>query len=377
MRILLLIPGMSPLYNDNYYAYKKIADKEECSILALSVQIENNKSPNTKLEKLETDNRFQIIRFFNDKKEMFSKIFIKKNFSKIMEIVNSYQPDVIVCSQQKNIFLASKIKNVINKPIILIMEFAYDKAFPHYLIRRRLYLGIKIFGCVLSKIYWNYLCKKANAIITCNPLDEPKIRNLKNKNTKMHYVPWPTKERKTEDISKNDHRMVFAGSFTKHKNLAEFLITVPKIIERTHINEFYIIGKGKYGHVIEKLKKGYGDKIVHIESLPREKVLEIISSSFLSYSPVLEGGWGFILDSWAMKTPVIFTCNHFDFKAEIDSIFSTTENIHEKINLLRKDSELYNQIINNGYKRYKEYHDAEYVGGKYFNIFKETMNCGQ
>jgi glycosyltransferase involved in cell wall biosynthesis len=167
---------------------------------------------------------------------------------------------------------------------------------------------------------------------------------------------------------RNQDRAVFIGSFDAHKNFNEFKTVLPELFSKTPLKEFYFIGDGYYSYVVDELKKLFPDRIKHIRTMPRDECLKLISSSYFCYSPAVLGGWGFIGDAWATKTPMVVKYNHYNFNNDVDSIVTGTESIAEHINRLYDNSSYYNRIATGGYRRFKDNHSVEKIGQKYLDI---------
>lgn len=177
-----------------------------------------------------------------------------------------------------------------------------------------------------------------------------------------------------EKITRYEERAIFIGSFDAHKNFSEFKKVLPELFSKTPVKEFYFVGSGHYLYVVNELRRLFPDKIKHISIMSREECLKLISSSYFCYSPALRGGWGFIGDAWAMKTPIVITCNHYNFNDGIDSIVADTESIVERISHLYNDSSFYKKIAMGGYERFKDKHSAEKVGQKYLDVCFKPLN---
>ena len=174
-------------------------------------------------------------------------------------------------------------------------------------------------------------------------------------------------------ISIKKNQGVFIGALDTHKNIIEFSYTLPKLLKYTPLKKFIFVGEGRDINIIKKLQKDYPKSIIHIPSLPREKCLELIGKSLFSYSPAIRGGWAFIGDSWAMKTPIIVTNNHYDFKDNLDSIVTSEQNIVDRVNSLFREKKQIKRIIYGGYERFSKYHSADSVGLRYLEICKLTL----
>lgn len=371
MRILLIIPGINKTYNDNAYSYIYIHK------LGADISVISNRLRITKGIGIETPyecmDGIYVHRIYNNFKEQTS--FPIRQYHRVHRIVEEFQPDLIFCSQQKNMRLAVKLKKHFKIPIILLVEFAYNTKNPFRLIGKKKLLRFNIFGRVFAKMYWKWLCRNSSAIITCYHGDKSNFEKLSINNTPIYYVPWPAYP--TSDpssIKKVKGRGIYIGALAHHKNIPEFDSTLPKLFDSTPTEEFYIVGSGEYQYTVNALEKLYANRIRHIPSLPREKALELIASSYYAYTPVEYGGWGFIGDCWSMKTPIIATHNDYDLKNNSDSLITSTEKIVDTINELYDNNQLYEKIQNGGYERFRKYHNAETVGKKYIEIMESVLN---
>ena len=375
MNILLITPGISKKYNDNYFAYNFMAQSGN-KILAISQRENINKGKGTEInQKFESDGNILIHRVFETLKQQNSLIFQILKFYKIKNIIKDFKPDIIFCEELSNLNLAIKIKKKFNIPLVLRVEFTYNKDYPYRTLGRFLnFFKFRLTGdhfpIIIGKLIWKWATKNSDSIISC--YFEDSTRELKNYNLKKtYYVAWPTFLPDFESEIKNYNRIIFAGSFEKHKNLKELKITIPLLIENTHINEVYIVGTGEDEKIIEDLKKKYPNNIFHIKSLGRNECLKLISSSCFSYSPATSGGWGFIGDSFAAKTPVIFSHNHYGFNDNIDSIFAKPDEIDKRVNEIYNDKDLYEKISLGGHERFIKNHTAEGVGRRFIEICSE------
>jgi glycosyltransferase involved in cell wall biosynthesis len=375
MNILLITPGINKKYNDNYYAYAHMCTMGN-KIIAISQRQNINKAGPSDLSlEIETDGNLKIYRLFNtlkQKKSIIKNIFV---FFKIKKFLLRFKPDVIFCEELSGFLLAFLIGKFYGIPIVLRVEYLYNKNYPYRVMGRFLQLfKNRITGDYLSNlvgdVIWKSASKISNATISCYFGDASDLKKLSN----HYYVPWPTFCPKIIDNhSRVKERAIFIGSFDLHKNLQELETTIPLIFQLTPLKEFWIIGSGVDINIINNLKNLYPNKIKHIESLNRHECLKLIQGSFFSYSPAKRGGWGFIGDSWAMRTPIIVTNNHYDFVDGVDAIVTNPIDIIHRINELYNDAHLFNKIIDGGYTRYASNYSAESVGEKYYNICKSSI----
>jgi len=378
MNILLLSHGINKKYNDNYYAYLHMCNLGD-NILAITQRENINKGNRAEISPgFEVDGNLQIYRLFDTVKKQKSIINNILIYYKIKKIVSKFKPDIIFCEELGNMMLAIKLKKEFNIPIVLRVEFLFDKYNPYRTMGRTLkFFKNRFTGDYLSTTIghsiWNFACNHSAAVISCYFGDVAKFNNLKN--NYFHYVPWATSSPKIKySNNKVKHRAIFIGSFDRHKNLKKLEKTLPLLFEFTPLKEFWIVGEGDDLDVINNLKAFYPEKIRHITFLSRHECLELIRDSYFTYSPATRGGWGFIGDSWAMKTPVLVTHNHYDFRDGIDSIVANPSEIVDKVNELYRDNTLYDKILNEAFNRYIENYTAESVGQNYHNICISVLN---
>ena len=378
MNVLLLSPGINKKYNDNYFVYEYMA-KMGNNVLAITQRQHINKGTGTQISsKIEIEGRIEIHRLFDTWSQQKTLRSLITKFPQITNILSGFSPDVIICEELSNMPLALKIKKEFNIPLVLRVEFAYNYKHPYrtmgvFLKKFRNKLSGDYFSILIGKLIWRWASKNAESIISCFFGDATKDSEGGDSSL-ITYVPWPTFLSKSiTNPKKIKKRAVFVGSFEKHKNLRELEITIPLLFENTPIEEFYIVGTGDELIVIENLKAKYPNRIKHFTSLTRNECLELISSCYISYSPAIMGGWGFIGDSFAMKTPIVVTHNHYGFNDRVDSILTTKFKIVDRVNELYSNSELYSKISSGGYERFVKHHTSEGVGHRFIKICETAI----
>ena len=325
-------------------------------------------------EILEVNGSIVINRIFENLRQQKSIFYCLIKYKKIIKIIKKFAPDVIFCEEISNMYLAVKIKKDFNIPLILRVEFLHDEKSPYRVMGQRLRYLKNIYkgdylAILIGKLIFGWAYKNSDAIISCYFEEKPNII-LKEK---LFIIPWPTFKPKFKGNFTRKNRAVFIGSFDEHKNLKELEITIPLLFHKTPLEEFYIVGTGNDLKIIDDLKHAYPGKIKHFVSLSREKCLELIESAFISYSPAVRGGWGFIGDSWAMKTPIVVTHNHYGFLDKIDSFITSPDQIDIIVNEIYNNEPLYQAVSSGGYKRFVSHHTAEAVSQKYYAVCNEVI----
>lgn len=370
MRILCIYPGMDFTLNDNAYMLDYLRRKD-CKLMIICSKMCDLKSSRI-MPSYEFVNDIHIHRIYDNFREQSA--IIPRKFGTVLLLAKQFRPDIIFCSQQFNMFIASRLQKELGKPIVLLVEFAKD---PINLLKRKWYLGLKFMAPFISSFYWNWLSKKTAIIITSNPEDIPYISVMQKKDIVMYYLPWcthiPDNIQSLPEIKKLD-RIIYVGSISKWKNSIEFKKTIPILLSKTPIREIVIIGPILQKGILEPLLNQY-ENIHYHPTLPRNDTLKLIKESFLSYTPVKIGGWGFIGDSWGVKTPLVVTHNHYYFNDGIDSMVVVDLNkIHETVNELYNRPVLYKNIQEEGWRRYLNNHSAESVGQRLFEILQVVVD---
>jgi glycosyltransferase involved in cell wall biosynthesis len=379
MKILLLTPGINKKTNDNYHAYKYIAENGHM-ILAIS-NVENIlKGAEAEFSpEAEHDRNISIYRVFETLKEQRTCYLAMRKYGVIKNIVKKFNPDIIFCENSINMPLAVKLKKDFHIPIVLRLEFLFDWDNPCDIIGHQKFIKNKITGDIFGKIagflFWKWLCHHSDGIISHYPGDQKKVVELLRRGKQAVYIPWPGKEPVfKEKTIRHQDRAIFIGSFDVHKNFNEFKKVLPELFSKTPVKEFYFVGSGHYLYIVDELRRLFPHKIKHISTMSREDCLKLISSCYFCYSPAVSGGWGFIGDAWAMKTPFVAACNHYNFNDGIDSIVADADAITGRVNSLYNDRGFYEKIAAGGYERFKNNHSAEKAGQKYLDVCFKALN---
>jgi len=328
-----------------------------------------------KLPAFECSDNFPIYRLFNNFKNFNEMgIFPLRKMKNILSIANGLEPDLILCHLAENMPLALKLQNYLKVPIILHVEIASSLAKRKFVGNwqtrfLRVLLGEEIRGYS----YWSWLCEKADVVITSEPKDRRLLNSLKNGKT-LYYLPWPAQIPLDCKLpaEKSRYRAIYAGTLLPNKNTQVFEWIIPSILKNTPTKEFWIIGTGSHEHIIRKLKAQFGSAIVHIPSLPRCEILKLIASSFYAFTPVKEGGWGFLGDCWGAKTPLLMFNNIFVEKKLDLCVAESEKDLIQKINQLYQDKTFYEQMQNIGYELY-DMRSSSSVGDKLFSILKSSL----
>jgi hypothetical protein len=268
-------------------------------------------------------------------------------FKKKLELAEQFHPDLIFCSLELNIRFATMLQKRLNKPIILLVEDAgkifSGEAYQDF----KSNILFRLLRVPRGKLFWPWLCKKADAIVTCHPRDNQNLEQLSGCGKPVSFVPWPTyiPDDFEPPISRKLDRGVYIGSLFPFKNTQEFEYTLPRIVSETPTKEFIVVGPGPHAEIIKKLEKETSGAVKYIPELPRTEALRLIASSYYAYTPVAKGGWGFIGDCWSVKTPIVMTHNDDYVTNGVNALVSeNADSLIENINRLYNDDILYRKI---------------------------------
>jgi glycosyltransferase involved in cell wall biosynthesis len=221
--------------------------------------------------------------------------------------------------------------------------------------------------------FWSWLCKKADALVTCNARDQQFLDILSMQGKPVFYLPWPAYVPEGFKKQKKDGKSgIYAGSLHPSKDIQVFEQVIPQILEETPTKKFIIVGTGALATIIEKLRQTFPDAIEYYPQLPRFEVLKLISSSYYGYSPSRPGlGYGFIADCWGTETPILLNHN-VSFSKNIDaSVVRDTNELIVAINRLYEDPRFYERLQKSGYDEYNK-RSPGIVADKLYNIFEKT-----
>ncbi len=363
---------MSKVLCDDYFVYKNIRNKG-VKVSFITGRTSGARANNIILPMFEEEDNIPINRIFRNGREMF--LFPRNKLKKVFQIVDDLKPDIIHCQGTDCMRLALLIRQYFGIPIVLHIEIA-SKILTQKFIgswkMRSVYLAIGL--PTQGTAFWSWLCKRADAIITSHPPDQKILPLLSNNNKPVYYLPWPAEIPDNCNLSstKDVGRGIYAGLLVPFKNTQQFKWILPKIIEQTPTREFIIIGTGADVSIIKDLQSKYGNSIKYIPKMPRCEVIKLISNSYYAFTPVKEGGWGFIGDCWSVRTPLLMLTNVYQSEVLSPAVAENSEGLIQKINQLYNDQMFYRRMQEIGDVEYSK-RTAVAVSEKLFSILSTTI----
>lgn len=373
MRVLCIFPGMTKTYCDNAYLLEYLANKGNQLYLVAGRSLAlKGRGP---LPPEEDMNGILILRLYRNLLHAF--LFPYGQLAALLRITRQLRPDLIFCSQEMNMRIAILIHRFYRVPIVLQVEDAGRIASGELYSSLKSRVAFAAAGLPSGRNYWRWLVKRAQCVITLHPRDQGKLSELGSRDTPCYFVPW------CSQIPSDYHarpkvagRAIYCGSLHDFKNTQEFEVTIPMLLDQARTEEFVIVGGGASRHVelVRRLEKKYRERIRFVPGgLPRSKVLELISSSDYGYTPVRRGGWGFILDCWAVGTPLVMTHNDGYVTPMSNALVSNSiSDLPSTVELLYTDNMLCQKLRQKGFESYRE-HSPEEVGSRVLSIFEETL----
>lgn len=374
MKVLAFYPALNPVVNDIVHVLVYLLH-EGHQVQVITAR--QNKSKSTM-----DDSSHEIVEglpihriypsFFPD---MLYRI--NSQYSSLRRLAQEFNPDLLLCSQEFTSKIGLETKRILGRdiPIVVVSEFAGDLADRGYsgVIAN---LTFPLIGIPRGKRFWPWLSAQSEAVITCYPGDIHRIDELATQGTDVLYVPWCNQLPKNYLTSpvKDQETAVYIGNFSRFKNTDSFINIVPAILECTPTNRMVLVGCGKT-RVVETLRKRFGRRIKHYPGLSRTDALQLMSEAYYGISPIMKGGWGFIGDCWAVKTPLVCISNDYQLNPGRDAIVSKDlGELIEGIKSLYSDTNLYKSIQEAGFDRYVRNHTSRAVGSAYDMVLRQVAS---
>jgi glycosyltransferase involved in cell wall biosynthesis len=373
MRILAFYPYLNPVVNDIAHAMIFLAQKGH-QVHVIAARANRAKSTQDEIE-YEMSQGVHIYRpFAHFFPEMI--VYPTPGLRELRDRIAAFRPDILLCSQQYTIRAGLVLKRMLSLdvPIVVACEFAKELADNGYqgILGNLIYPMV---GLPRGKRFWPWLCRQANAIITSYPGDVGHLDELSAFGTPVRFVPWcnelppefqPAPERE-RDLT------MFVGRFSPWKNTDALLEMVSLILGETATRRVVLVGRGRT-QVVDTLKRQFGSAVEHIPGLPRGEALSRLSAAYYGITPVKRGGWGFIGDCWAVRTPLVTLFNDYELQHRKDSILGgDLTGLVEGIQSLYAEPHLYQSLQEGGYRRYVRDHSASAVGSRYEMVLEETL----
>jgi len=369
MNILIILPGLSINYNSIGFTILGLEKFGYCPVIITS-RSRGLKDPgmNSDYEEHGNTKIYRIV----DKSLDIWKAKGTKTESLISDIIVRHDVKMMFASTNGCFEISSYLSKKHSLPNVMMLEYIFHKErFFGYSKKR--YLGINILIPFAWKYYYNKYLKHHSALLTF--YNEEEKKSLKTSNT--FFVPWCNQIPEGIQITnKKNNSIIFAGELTKLTIKDEFLTELANILNENIVEEIHFVGYGNKLYKIEELKKVFADRIIIHGSLPRNKVLELIGKAKYGIQPATLGGWGFMGECLALKTPLItLKSNKYRLQNKKNIIMvDRFDNISKELLIYNKNCVLYKQIQDNGFDFYTNNHTGKVTAKYLSDIIKKILD---
>lgn len=188
MNVLCIYPGMAKQRNDNAFMLIKLRQK------GVKLAIIASKSLGLKgvgqLPYYEDMDGIPIYRLYRNPLDIL--LFPHSKLKHILEIIKRLKPDLIFCSQELNIRLALILERYLDVPIVLLVEDAGRIRSGEAYKSLKNNIMMRVVQIPTGPDFWQWLCKKSSALITCHPRDKQILDKLPQYGKPVYFLPWPT-----------------------------------------------------------------------------------------------------------------------------------------------------------------------------------------
>jgi glycosyltransferase involved in cell wall biosynthesis len=225
-----------------------------------------------------------------------NEVFVctRLHYDEAFGLAQEYDPDIILTSQEKTTRLSVSLAKRLQVPIVLWVETSLYEFARGEIGERRIpsSLLLTLAGMPPTMAaWWNWICYRCDAIVTCNPRDKSFLDYMRSSSGKtIEYIPLPIgldMKRAVQLRTLNKKKYgIYAGSLLRKKNIKEFSKTIPQILNNTPTEKFLFIGHGAEENVITRLRQQFGNRILYTRDLPKEEVAKLIASACMLILPL-------------------------------------------------------------------------------------------
>lgn len=369
MRILCVYPGMDPRFNDNFHALRYLQEHgHELVLLTRRDPGLKSTEPSPEFERVAG---IAIHRRWQNVAELNS--LDHEPLARATEIADEFAPDLVWCSYQGNLPLGRHLSERYRKPLIVLVESLYNRE--SLLGRRDRWWRTPLLELRARK-YRQHLLEQSDAIITSDPLEPARIRELDPTGRRVFFVPWCTDVPEAMGESgtiRARNEAVYIGSLYHFKNAQHLPGMIRSLLGSTPVEHVTVVGPGPLRPKIEALRSRYGKALTYIESLPRAEALALLRESFFAFTATKMGGWGLFGDAWAVRTPLLALHNGYGLTDGVDaSLASANGGVAGAARRLYDDAAYHEAIRDGGRMRYVQNHTAEAVGSGYLRVIRDV-----
>jgi glycosyltransferase involved in cell wall biosynthesis len=284
--------------------------------------------------------------------------------------------DVVLCIQDYNLPLARRIQRIRGSraPTVVLVEQAGRLATSE-VSNTRLQLSHRLHGFRSRPEFFKWVAASCQMVITCDPSDLGRMESLQNLGSRVEYVPWCTDPgcRRAGD-GHDEGTAIYAGSLTRNKNPDTLLAVARRLIEESVIHRFTLVLPTGKGATIDRWKSALGTKLSLHSSLDLGAVAKLIERAQFGLTAASPGGWGFIGNCWALKTPVVMLEPN-EFLTEPSAAFEAWRHPDplDALSQFVRTSDRQLIVQNAGYEVFERFHSARAVGERIIGALRSVV----
>jgi len=305
-------------------------------------------------------------------------------FLRSFYIIKREKIKLVHCQGFLSGILGYLLKKTAKVPYVITIQSA---DFSVYHPKANIKLISLIYKYLEKKIFKNAIKCHAVSYHLKNHFAKYNIKNviiLPNGVSLEDFKPDNKKEITRKKLGFDTENLIICISRLESKNGTEDLIRATSIL-KNQVKDFkiVIIGKGSQEKKLKNLtfKLKLSENIKFVGDIPHGVVPKYLASADIFIRPSLAEGFGIVfIEAMACEVAVIGTPvgGILDFlKDKVTGLFCEPGNpksIAEKIEVLIKNKELKNKLIENGKKLVKDFYDWDKINEKIKEIYKQTLN---
>jgi len=281
--------------------------------------------------------------------------------------------DVALCVQHFNYLLIRRLLRFSRQriPLAVLLESAL-RAASQETLNTRVRVMYRLRGFRDGPQFYRWVAKSADSIITCDPSEIGQLAELRIWNPRTEYVPWCTDpgRRRTRPLQDQGVAM-FAGSLAKHKNPAELVAVIRRVLAETPTIKFRLATSRRSNRILLAWRNELGEGFEPYTNLTLAQVAGLLEETQYGITAAAVGGWGFIGGCWAMQTPLVLLHPN-TFVQDPESVVRGWEYATpaDAVNALLSDDTLQARVRKSGFSQFERFHSADAVGHRLLAVLE-------
>jgi len=320
VNILALYPGMSPGMDDFWPVWTTLAERgHTVAILAAPSSSLKGISAADGTGYLEAEQAGVRIAHIGADESVWTHSRWLRWRAEIAELASGSQ--VIVSSHHTTFACAARI--AVGRPIVSILESWGDD---FYMAGRRRAVALAPVAAVQATLMRNRIRDTAAAVLDCDPVS----RGPNWSHFHLERLRWPVGPALSppRPLTERANLAVHVGALTSFKNSGQLPRMASALCE-AGVEEFHLVGPEVDVSVVAAMRRAIGGRLRYARAMSREDALCLLSEARVAVSPCKWGGWGFLLSSWLMETPILALHQNMALNHMEDSVVASRNNLAE------------------------------------------------